>query len=116
MSISDNIKRIRSDYNLTQQQLGAIAGVSDKAVSKWEIGLSEPRMGAVQKIADALNIPKSKIIDEYDEYLSERDELLEKAFSDRPDLRLLFSTAKGASPEDIQTAIKIISALKDKNS
>lgn len=114
MSIADNIKKIRSDYNLTQQQLGAIAGVSDKAVSKWEIGLAEPRMGAVQRIADALKIPKSKIIDEYDEYLSERDELLEKAFSDRPDLRLLFSAAKDASPEDIQTAIKIISALKDK--
>ena len=114
MSIADNIKKIRSDYNLTQQQLGAIAGVSDKAVSKWEIGLAEPRMGAVQRIADALKIPKSKIIDEYDEYLSERDELLEKAFSDRPDLRLLFSAARDASPEDIQTAIKIISALKDK--
>lgn len=50
------------------------------------------------------------------EALSPQDIELQLAFDARPDLRLLFSTAKDASPEDIQTAIKIISALKDKNS
>ena len=64
MSISENIKRIRDRYSLTQQQLGEIAGVSDKAVSTWESGTAEPRMGAVQKIAEHFNIPMSAIVDD----------------------------------------------------
>lgn len=113
MSISDNIKKIREDYNLTQQQLGAIAGVSDKAVSKWELGTAEPRMGAVQKISDHFGIPKSRIIDTYDEYLSEREELLEKAFQGRPDMRILFSLADKSTDEEVQAAIRFLRAVKD---
>ena len=64
MGISENIKEIRRKYSLTQQQLGEIAGVSDKAVSTWESGTAEPRMGAIQKIAEHFNIPMSEIVDE----------------------------------------------------
>lgn len=65
MSISENIKRIREKYNLTQDELGEIAGVSGGAVSTWERGTAEPRMGAIQKISDRLNINKSDIVDEH---------------------------------------------------
>lgn len=64
MSISDNIKNLRIEYNLTQTELGKIAGVSGKAIWTWENGLAEPRMGAIQKIADYFNIKKSIIIDD----------------------------------------------------
>ena len=52
MSIRNNIKELRESRNLTQAEFGKIAGVSDKAVSTWENGTAEPRMGAIQKIAD----------------------------------------------------------------
>ena len=64
MGIPDNIKKIRAIYGLTQTELGKIAGVSDKAIWTWENGTAEPRMGAIQKIADHFNIKKSVIIDE----------------------------------------------------
>ncbi len=64
MSIAENIKRIREQFELTQDQLGEIAGVSGGAVSTWERGTAEPRMGAVQRIADHLNISKSEIVDD----------------------------------------------------
>lgn len=64
MSIGKNIKQIRIDNNLTQKQLAKIAGVTDKAVSMWEMEKREPRMGAIQKIADFFGVSKSKIIDE----------------------------------------------------
>ena len=51
MSIAENIKRIRLEHGLSQAELGKIAGVSDKAVSTWELGLKTPRMGAVEKMA-----------------------------------------------------------------
>lgn len=58
MSISENIKALRERYSLTQSDLGAIAGVSDKAVSTWEKGTAEPRMGAVQKNSGSFRYSK----------------------------------------------------------
>lgn len=65
MNISENIKKLRQLYNLTQSELGKIAGVSDKAVWTWENGTAEPRMGAIQRIADYFHINKSDIIDSF---------------------------------------------------
>lgn len=64
MGIPENIKKLREMYNLSQKDLGIIAGVSDKAVSTWEKGLKEPRMGAIQKIADHFGLQKSNIIED----------------------------------------------------
>lgn len=62
MSIGENIKKLRESHGLTQSQLGDIAGVSDKAVSTWESGLREPRMGAVEKIAQHFGLSKSDLL------------------------------------------------------
>ena len=64
MSIAENIKRIRLEHGLSQAELGKIAGVSDKAVSTWELGLKTPRMGAVEKMANYFGITKSAIVDD----------------------------------------------------
>lgn len=58
MGISDNIKILRERYGLTQQELAEIAEVTNKAVSAWESGISEPRMGAIEKIAKKFNLKK----------------------------------------------------------
>ncbi|MEV2318986.1 helix-turn-helix transcriptional regulator [Paenibacillus larvae] len=64
MGIRENIKKLRSRYGLTQQDLADIAGVTNKAVSAWESGLAEPRMGAIEKIAARFGLKKSNIIEE----------------------------------------------------
>ena len=64
MPIGENIKRLRTMHGLSQKELAKIAGVSDKAVSTWESGLKEPRMGAVQKIADHFGLKKSNLIED----------------------------------------------------
>lgn len=64
MSIAENIRRLREAHHLTQRELGEIAGVSDKAVSTWELGVKEPRMGAVARIAAHFGIPKSAVLDD----------------------------------------------------
>ena len=62
MSIGENIKKLRESHGLTQSQLGDIAGVSDKAVSTWESGSREPRMGAIEKIAQHFGLSKSEVL------------------------------------------------------
>lgn len=64
MSIADNIRRLRLEHGLSQAELGAIAGVTDKAVSSWERGSKEPRMSAIQRLADYFHISKSDIIED----------------------------------------------------
>ena len=64
MGIRQNIVELRSIFGITQEQLAKIAGVSRGAVSQWEGGFSEPRMGAIQKIADHFGISKSNIIED----------------------------------------------------
>lgn len=66
MSIAENIKKLRDEHDLSQAELGKIAGVSDKAVSTWELGTKTPRMGAVEKMAAYFGVPKSAILDDVD--------------------------------------------------
>lgn len=63
MKIADTIKALRDRNGLTQEDLGKIAGVSFQAVSSWERGEREPRMGAIEKMADYFNLRKSDIIE-----------------------------------------------------
>jgi repressor LexA len=62
-TLAENIRNFRKAHGLTQAELGKIAGVSDKAVSTWEKGTAQPRMGAIQRMADYFNEPKSLIIE-----------------------------------------------------
>lgn len=82
MSIADNIKRLRESHGLTQAQFGEIAGVTDKAVSTWESGKKDPRMGAVQKLADYFGISKSDILldsSDYDRMHLDQESLIRAA-------------------------------------
>ena len=63
MGLGGNIKRLRVEHGLTQEELGRIAGVSSMAVSQWENDRAVPRMGAVQRMADHFGISKSAVID-----------------------------------------------------
>lgn len=64
MGISENIKILRDRYHLTQDELAEIAGVTNKAVSTWETGSKEPRMGPIERMARHFGIKKSNIIED----------------------------------------------------
>lgn len=77
MTIGKNIRRIRTSNDLTQEEFGAIAGVSSMAVSQWENDRAVPRMGAVQLISDYFSIPKSEIIDAENDGEADHNKLVE---------------------------------------
>lgn len=64
MSIANNIKRLREQKGLTQEELAKALGMSRPAVTQWETGWSQPRMGTVEKLAAFFGVPKSEIIDD----------------------------------------------------
>ena len=51
-SLSENIRRLRKERNLTQERLAEALGVTVGAVYKWESGQSLPEISMLMEIAD----------------------------------------------------------------
>ena len=64
MTIGDNIKKIRTDKNITQKQLADRINVSAAAISQFEKSDSL-RIDTLQKIAEALEVELSNLIAPY---------------------------------------------------
>lgn len=56
MTIGKNIKRLRQNKGLTQEQLGEVLGITGQAVSKWENGSALPDIPALPKLANYFGI------------------------------------------------------------
>lgn len=56
MSIGKNIATYRKAKGLTQEELGAMIGITNQSVSKWESEVSMPDILLLPEIANALNI------------------------------------------------------------
>lgn len=57
------IATLRKEKNLTQQELGTKLFVTDKAVSKWERGLSLPDISLLNQLAKVLDVEVVDILD-----------------------------------------------------
>lgn len=64
MGFGKNIKLLRHRFNLHQEDIAQIAGVTNKAVSSWESGKRQPKMGIVQLIANHFNLTVGNLIEE----------------------------------------------------
>ena len=56
------IAQLRKEKGLTQKQLADALNVTDKAVSKWERGLSFPDISMLEPIAEILDISIMEIL------------------------------------------------------
>lgn len=62
--IGENIKRIRKQKGLTQQQLADVLNVKRAAISKYEKGIVSPNSEQLWKIADALGVRLQHLIED----------------------------------------------------
>lgn len=60
---SKRLKNLLTEYELTQNQLSKILGVSESTVGKWILEKSIPRMGVIQKLSEYFNVPKSYFLE-----------------------------------------------------
>lgn len=61
--IGNFISLLRKEKGLTQKELGEKLYVSDKAVSKWERGISLPDITLLKKMAELLDVDVSEILE-----------------------------------------------------
>lgn len=57
------IKELRMEQDLTQKELADRVHVTDKAVSKWERGLSAPAVDLLQPLSEALGVSVMELLD-----------------------------------------------------
>lgn len=62
--IGSLIRSLRTQQGLTQRELAQRLTVSDKAVSKWERGLSVPDSDLLIALSEALETPVSTLLGE----------------------------------------------------
>lgn len=55
-NFSENLKKIRKDNNLSQEQLAEELGVSRQAISKWESAVAYPEMDKIIALCDKFNL------------------------------------------------------------
>lgn len=62
MKINEQIRSLRRERRMTQEQLAEAVGVSAAAVSKWESGLSIPEIGMMIALADYFEVSLDALV------------------------------------------------------
>ena len=62
MTIGTNIKRLRQNKDVTQEQLGNALGITSQAVSKWECETALPDIDLLPKLADYFGISIDELL------------------------------------------------------
>ena len=143
--VGTRLQALRKKKKISQQSLADHVGVNQTAISQWDRGVTLPSTDMLHALSELYGVSvdyllgisddpgyknsstqeehdrtkKStlKVFDENDNPIVFDDETLTMIDSLRtnPGMKMLFSVAKTATPEDIMRAVKIIEALKDES-
>ncbi len=94
-----NLKHIRQEKGLTQEQLGKMMGKDYSTIGKWENGTRSPIMEDVIRLSDILDIDIRDLIDR--DYNS-------KNYNELDELDILFSKNKDILTDEDKEYMKFI--------
>lgn len=112
------IRALREDNKMTQRELAEKLDVAVQTVSKWELGLTVPRLPMLHKIASVFGVDMSYFSDNApvsDIYYHNKEvaELAQELFNSK-DLRSLLEASRGLSKKAIEEVKKFIDYQKAK--
>ena len=86
MGVGDRIREARKQAGLTQNQLAEKSGVATISIHQYEAGKRKPQIERLQRIADALGVSITELIDietasEYEKLVIEKGEEAQKKLS-----------------------------------
>ncbi|WP_052076895.1 helix-turn-helix transcriptional regulator [Veillonella montpellierensis] len=64
MKFSENLKRFRKSFDLSQVKLAKMLGISRGQIANYETSISEPSLTTIQKIADFFHVPIESMLDD----------------------------------------------------
>ena len=107
----NKIKELRKTNGITQKQLGDLLGISDRAVSKWESGLSKPSGQNLICLAKIFNVS----VENFFENLSVAKTKGEDFTGGMESLTELYKIGRGPSSSHTIGPEKACSIFKDRN-
>ncbi|MBQ7761246.1 MAG: helix-turn-helix domain-containing protein [Clostridia bacterium] len=117
MSIGSNIKRLRKENNITQEQLAEYLGITSRAISQWECGRTSPDITLIPALCHIFNVSSDELLgidiqksnDEIKKYLEEATEL--KNQGKWEEQVNLLSEANKKFPRDYKIMLKLANAF-----
>lgn len=113
-------EQLLQKFGVTAYQVSKATGIPQSTLSNWKARVNLIRGDKAQKIADYFNVSVDYLMtgEEKDGgekyYLNDETAEMAQALFENRDLRVLFDTAKDASPEDLKTTYDMLMALKRK--
>lgn len=104
----EKIKELCKQKGISVLQLEKETGIAH-GIHRWDI--NKPSIDKVQTVAEYFGVTVDYLLSD-EKQLDEKEELLERAFADNPDMRILFKVSEKCSPAEIKTAIRLIQALR----
>lgn len=128
MCLNRNIRYLRKNRDMSQDTLAEMLGYkSYTTIQKWEMGVSEPPVKQLRRMAEIFNVDiddmakvdmeKIDLNPEKPEayYTNPETTAIAQAVFDNPSLRALFDAARDVSPENIALAAEMLKRFKETN-
>lgn len=102
----ERLREARKKKHLTMKQLGAMVGVTEAAISHYELGKRQPDYDLAAKLSECLDVTV--------DYLLGRDDpvQIEKASADDPLTEQIMAKARLMSEEELRQLLRIMDAVK----
>lgn len=105
MNFSDNLRQIRKDKGLSQEDLAELLEVSRQAVSKWEQGDGYPEAEKLLLLSHKLNISLDELLDTgfHNNDNGERNSVSGEILITSPNENVIIKCVKVASSQEFRT-------------
>ena len=116
MDNNDVMQRIQDllrERGKKQKELTDFLGITPNAFTDWKSGRIRSYTKHLPRIAEFFGVSVDYLVGKEEKHSTDDDmtEYLEELRT-RPELKMLFSLAKGATKEDVEQAVAIIEALR----
>ena len=114
MPFSVNLKKLREQANLTQEELAAKTGLSKSTISMYERGERFPSEQILELLADLFNVDMNMLLGKQSKstyYLDPETARLAQEAANDPEFRLLLDAKRDLSPEDMRIIIDLEKTL-----
>lgn len=100
----DNLKKIRTAKNISQQELADLIGIHSTHVSRYERSMASPSIDVAKKMAEALNVSVDTLI------YGPQDEKAKNNLKDS-DLLNMFTKVQQLDKQDVTTVKQLLKAF-----
>lgn len=120
VTMSNNIQRLMKEKGVTATDVCKALGFPNATFSDWINAKTYPRIDKIEKMAAFFGVEKADLVEEPETMQRQRGDLEDDAelleyleyLRTRPEARILMSTMRGATKEEVEENVRFIEALR----